>query len=111
MQEGLRVARGGVAILARTVFIESVGRYERLFSLKPPQRFAQFVERVPMVKGRLDKSGLTATEYCWIVWQKNIEHNFPQLCWVPPCRKQLERASDYSPLGAKPNQKELFGEP
>ena len=43
--EGLKVAKRGVAILARTVFIESVGRYERLFKINSPSKFAQFVER------------------------------------------------------------------
>ena len=36
----LEVAREGVAILARTTFIESVGRYRNLFSAAPPVRFA-----------------------------------------------------------------------
>ena len=49
--ESLRVARVGVAMLVRTVFIESVGRYDRLFSQNPPTYFAQYVERVAMVKG------------------------------------------------------------
>ena len=49
--ESLRVARVGVAMLVRTVFIESVGRYDRLFSQTPPTYFAQYVERVAMVKG------------------------------------------------------------
>ncbi|GEO40961.1 hypothetical protein SAE02_51090 [Skermanella aerolata] len=63
----LKIAREGVAILARTVFIESIGRYNRLFKDNPPSVFAQFVERVPMVKGRLDAKASTATGYCWIV--------------------------------------------
>ena len=46
--------RIGVAVLARTVFLESVGRYEAIFRDRPPGKFAQFVERVPMVRGRLD---------------------------------------------------------
>ena len=49
----LLVARRGVAILARSVFLESVGRYKAIFLNTPPTKFAQFVERVPMVKGRL----------------------------------------------------------
>src|SRR5215471_1256220 len=32
IDRSLRIARCGVAMLSRTVFIESVGRYERLFS-------------------------------------------------------------------------------
>jgi len=34
--EALRVARIGVAILARTVFLESVGRYRHIFRDTPP---------------------------------------------------------------------------
>ena len=44
----------GVALLVRTVFIESVGRHERLFSRFKPAFVAQFTERVAMVRGRLD---------------------------------------------------------
>ena len=91
---GLNIARIGVAILARTVFLESSGRYRAIFSTTPPSKFAQFVERVPMVRGRLDKSATTATGYCWLVWDKR--HNgLPQLVWIPPCRKLLERSGDY----------------
>lgn len=96
----LNVARHGVAILARTVFLESSGRYNRIFLDHPPTKFAQFVERVPMVKGRLDQKASTATGYAWLVWEKGAE-GFPRLMWVPPCRKQLERLSDYPPITAK----------
>jgi hypothetical protein len=57
----LQVARRGVAILARTVFLESIGRYESIYTDTPPSKFAQFVERVPMIKGRLDATATTAT--------------------------------------------------
>lgn len=90
----LTVARHGVAILARTVFLESSGRYNRIFSNTPPSKFAQFVERVPMVKGRLDIRATTATGYAWLVWEKNSGGQ-PRLMWIPPCRKQLEILSDY----------------
>lgn len=92
--EALSVARVGVAILARTVFLESSGRYRAIFETTPPTKFAQFVERVPMVKGRLDKSASTATGYCWLIWDKRVVER-PQLAWIPPCRKVLERANDY----------------
>jgi hypothetical protein len=91
----LSVARCGVAILARTVFIESVGRYERIFRDNPPTKFAQFTERVPMIRGRLDRKATTATGYAWLVWEKGRSGETPRLMWVPPCRKQLERSSDY----------------
>ena len=47
VNRSMGVARCGVAMLTRTVFIESVGRYERLFKSNPPSRVAQFTERVP----------------------------------------------------------------
>jgi hypothetical protein len=94
INRGLDVARHGMAMLTRTKFIESVGRYERLFSVNPPTKIVQFVERVPMVKGRIDRKASTATGYCWLVWEKNLRMK-SQLVWIPPCRKALERDDDY----------------
>ena len=94
VKHALKIARYGVAMLARTVFIESVGRYERLFKPYPPTSFAQFAERVPMVKGRLDKRASTATGYGWLVWEKG-RRTGSRLIWIPPCRKMLEREGDY----------------
>jgi hypothetical protein len=96
VQRSLIVARKGVAILARTVFIESVGRYRNLFLPHPPCRFAQFTERVPMIKGKLDRAASTATGYAWLVWSKEINTQRPELIWIPPCRRALEHDSDYS---------------
>lgn len=93
--KSLPIANEGVAMLVRTVFLESVGRYNRLFKNNPPAIFAQFVERVPMVKGRLDQKATTATGYAWLVWKKRNTHP-PLVSWVPPCRKLLERSEDYS---------------
>lgn len=94
VERALIVARVGVAILARTVFLESAGRYQNIFRDRPPSIFAQFVERVPMVKGRVDRKASTATGYAWFVWQHD-NASTPQLAWIPPCRKQLERDADY----------------
>lgn len=93
---GLARAKKGVALLVRAAFLESAARYGTLFSKTPPTNVLQFVERVPMFKGRLDRKGSTATSYCWLVWRKD----FPRgtlLHWLPPCRKRLERDSDYPP--------------
>jgi hypothetical protein len=97
VKRSLVIARRGVAILARTVFIESVGRYREIFETTPPSRFAQFTERVPMVKGRLDRKASTATGYAWLVWDVGRRRKAsPQLIWIPPCRKSLERDGDYA---------------
>ena len=90
------VARRCAAMLVRTAFLESADRYELLFKNTPPSTILQFVERVPMVKGRLDKCASTATSYCWLVWEKEIDvEDGTHFHWIPPCRKRLERDSDY----------------
>lgn len=109
IQKSLSMARVGVAMLTRTVFIESVGRYERLFSKVPPWRVAQFTERVPMVKGRVDKKASTATGYAWIVWTKR-PNKACEMFWIPPCRKQLERDGDYVQLPVKPVASKAFAQ-
>ena len=86
----------GVALLVRTVFIEGKGRLERVFSKYPPSMVAQFAERVPMVKGRVDPKASTATGYAWVVWRKPLSDH-TRLQWIPPCRKTLECVSDYNP--------------
>ncbi len=92
--EALKRATSGVAMLVRTAFLESVGRYDGLFKPYPPAAVLQFTERVPMHKGKLTATGSTATAYCWIVWRKhsNVRTEFG---WIPPCRKRLERPTDY----------------
>lgn len=88
------LANVGVALLVRTVFLEGKGRLERVFSKFPPTLVAQFSERVPMVRGRLDRKASTATGYAWVVWQKPLCTD-TRLTWIPPCRKQFEQDADY----------------
>ena len=83
----------GFAVIVRAAFLEGQGRFERLFSKNPPSFVLQFTERVVMHKGRLAPEGSTATAYAWLVW---IDGESPtRLDWIAPCRKRLERPSDY----------------
>ncbi|MFC3227360.1 SAM-dependent DNA methyltransferase [Marinibaculum pumilum] len=86
--------REGVALLVRTGFLEGCGRWEALFQPHPPTIVAQFVERLPMVRGRCDPDASTATAYCWLVWLKGFG-GATTLTWIPPCRRALERPGDY----------------
>lgn len=86
-------SRIGFAVIVRAAFLEGQGRYERLFSKNPPSFVLQFTERVVMHKGRLAPEGSTATAYAWLVW---INGESPtEFRWIAPCRKRLERPSDY----------------
>jgi len=90
----LSLAGEGVAMLVRTQWVESVGRYETLFRDRPPTLYAPFVERVPMVKGRWDPDASTATSYAWFVWRP-AQSGSPRIFWIPPgCCKRLTRADD-----------------
>ncbi len=92
------IASHGVAMLVRSQFLEGIGRYSDLFRPKPPAIIAQFAERVPMHRGRLTRTGSTATAYCWLVWDLTGSYGAyrpPSFFWIPPCRKQMERPEDY----------------
>lgn len=89
----LETSKIGCAVLVRTSFLETVGRYDRLFSVRPPTHVLQFSERVVMHKGKLAPKGSTATSYCWLVWINGASGS--SMGWIPPCRKKLERPQDY----------------
>jgi hypothetical protein len=95
----LERADRGVAMLVRIAFLESADRHRKLFSMTPPAGILQFVERVPMFKGRLDRHGSTATAYCWLVWRKGHSGE-TRFHWISPCRKRLERDGDYPGVAA-----------
>lgn len=82
--KALDEARQGVAILVRSNWIESQGRYEKLFSKRPPTIIAPFVERVPMIKGVWNPEASTATSYSWFVWDCEIRSDKPpRVIWIP----------------------------
>jgi hypothetical protein len=94
IERALDLSREGVAMIVRSAFLEGVGRHGRLFSVNPPSHVLQFSERVVMHKGRLAPEGSTATAYCWLVWINGWDEK-TVLEWIEPCRKRLERPSDY----------------
>lgn len=86
-------AGAGVAMFVRMQWLETVGRYDRLFNINPPTLIAFFAERVPLCKGRWDPEGDTLTAYVWLVWLKGRESQAP--FWIPPgCRDGLTRPDD-----------------
>jgi hypothetical protein len=121
VEKALTVARVGVAMLCRTAFIETVGRYE-MYCQHPLWRFAPFSERLPMIEGKVDGSASSATSYAWFVWNKvaptlelpyyagddsfTVGYGMPSVnshgipyyvgMYIPPCRKKLERPQDYA---------------
>jgi hypothetical protein len=93
IQRAIATSDKGCAVIVRSAFLESVGRYKTLFSASPPSQVLQFTERVVMHKGKLSEKGSTATAYCWLVWQRG--ESGTRFDWIAPCRKRLERPGDY----------------
>jgi hypothetical protein len=90
----IKQAQVGVAMFFRTQWLETVGRYERVFKPYPPTMIGQFVERVPLHKGRWEPDGNTATAYLWIVWIKGWRES-TSFFWIEPsCREALTRPDD-----------------
>lgn len=115
--QGLRLARVGVAVFARTNFVEGQERYEQLFSRTPERHFFPFVERVVLWKGVLldpdvkianwkakkkrfeIEKPTSATSYSWSFFSKDPSGHcdFER---IAPCRRNLTRPGDYPPLPA-----------
>lgn len=97
----LREAKKGVALFVRLQWLETIGRYERLFKDQPPTLLAFFCERVNLCKARWEPDGTTATAYIWIVW-KHGHQRLPPL-WIPPgCRESLTLEDDRERFTAHP---------
>lgn len=99
-------AQVGVAIFARLQWLETIGRYERLFRDQPPTLIAFFCERVNLCMGRWEPDGGTATAYVWLVWIKGAKPRAP--FWIPPgCRESLTRPDDAERFTAHPVMRRL----
>jgi hypothetical protein len=101
IERALLIAQLGVAMFVRQQFLETIGRYERLFRDNPPSLIAFFSERVNLCKGRWDPKGSTATAYCWLVWVTGMSP-LPPL-WIPPgCRERLTKPNDVERFTSHP---------
>lgn len=132
VRTGLRRARRGVAILARSTFFESASRFHLFF---PPEAgpdargarlyaFAPFFERVPMTLGRWDPKASTATAYAWFVWMqpgaagdmsfhtRRLVGLRPEIWPIGPgTRARLTRPEDARVWGARGEMALFGGEP
>lgn len=95
MLRALQGARCGVVIFGRTGLLEGITRYRDIWQQHPPTDVLQFVERVPLLMGRLDPTSGTATAYCALVWRKRHMDGETRLRWLPPDSRRLKHAGDY----------------
>jgi len=89
----LKLATVGVAMFLPLRWLETIGRYERLFRDRPPTLISFFAERVNLCKGEWKPNGSTATAYIWLVWIKGRTPRPP--FWIPPGQREaLTHADD-----------------
>lgn len=102
VRRALDVADHGVALFVRSAFAEGMGRYQSIFKKNPPTLIAQFVERVPIVRGRVDPTASTAMPYAWFIWDMRQDTDGTAVHhWIAPCRKEMERDGDYDAFGTE----------
>ena len=98
-KKSMELAGFGVAMLVRTQWLETPGRYQRIYKDNPPSLVAFFSERVPIHKGRWVFNGKTMTAYVWLVWIKGMLPQPP--LWIEPgCRAALTKPDDAQRFGA-----------
>lgn len=84
IHRALEVSNRWVMMLARLQFLESIGRYERLWTKTPPHACFLYAKRVHMVAGRLpNKSdGGSSLAFCWLTWDKWAKDEITRFFWI-----------------------------
>ena len=74
-----------VCMFLKTTFLESKGRYDKIYVTTPPVRVLQCIERVLCAKNAdfdyMRKHGGSAVAYCWAIWRKG-DYNQTTLDWI-----------------------------
>jgi len=94
--KALREAEVGVAMLLRTIWLESVTRYDTLFSITPPSVVAVFSRRMQAAQGRVVRQNGAMFSHSWFWWDLRRKDKTTRLIWIPPqAQAELERDDDY----------------
>ena len=87
---------GMVMAFVRMQFSEGIERYCDLFNVDPPSHEFVFVERVPLVEGRLDSKVASATAYVWLGWLHGTgKAKRTEKHWIAPCKKEFNQHEDW----------------
>lgn len=72
-----------MAMFLRTAFLESVSRYEKIYSVHPPSRVYVFTKRVTLFPAGDTRSSGGTTSYAWFVWERE-KPKYTELKWLEP---------------------------
>lgn len=85
INKSIELATNKVAIFARVSALESLSRWESIYSTKPPTKVYMFVNRVKCNKGGHDNGESSSVFYCWMIWDlspNTNNTNVTQLEWI-----------------------------
>ena len=87
----------GVFLFIRSTWAESLGRYKRIFSKRPPTYEFVMSQRATLVPERLfdpkkDASGAMA--FSWFCWIKDEPASFTRKMWLPPKKDEYSQPED-----------------
>lgn len=69
--KSLKIVQKKVVLLARLQFVESITRYESIFSKAPPTRIWFYVDRInPVKNGNFEQYKSPSMTFAWYVWDK-----------------------------------------
>lgn len=108
----LKNAYWGVCIFTRLQWLEGKERYNRLFSVKKPDRILLFSERVNIHEGISLPENNSAVAFCWVIWDMMVGNTQTAFKWIEPCKEKLERGGvDYPHSENQKGQKDsdMFG--
>lgn len=72
-----------MAMFLRTAFLESVSRYNTIYTIHPPSRVYVFTKRVTLYPSTTEKTSGGTTSYAWFVWEREKPAQ-TELKWLAP---------------------------
>lgn len=83
IQHMLPLFKHKMAFFLRTAFLESVSRYNTIYSVHPPSRVYVFTKRVTLYPAGETKTTGGTTSYAWFVWERE-KPSHTELKWLTP---------------------------
>lgn len=79
----LEIAKKGIIMLGRLQFLEGIGRYENIFTKRPPSDVYIYVDRIQCWKSGIKSPGSGVQCYAWFYWDlTESEGAPPKIHWI-----------------------------
>ena len=82
LEQSYKLTKRKVAMFLKVQFLETIGRFERIFKNHPPKTVYVFVKRMPCYRNDDRSFKQSAVCYCWFVWDKEYTGE-TVVKWIP----------------------------